>query len=211
MRNERGSTLIQVLLVILIFSVLGISLLGNVVGENKRVNKTDETIQKRNIARDGLTYFEAHFKNTVDGKNVIKFSDFLNEYDPENGGKLTPLGESNLLITAELVDLKLKETDKTNGEVVDFFKMKVVSQGMDPETNKLITEPLTGYYSVDFDVDFEKVKLELAKFSNGAKELDFSNSVLKLNLSDLTGLSLLGIQDLGLLSNTTVDLIKNPW
>ena len=65
MRSERGSTLLQVLLVLTIFTVIGLSLMTTVIGEGKRMDKTESNVQARTLAESGLTYFEADFANAV--------------------------------------------------------------------------------------------------------------------------------------------------
>ncbi|MFB9989151.1 hypothetical protein [Bacillus benzoevorans] len=173
MGNEKGSTLIQVLLVILIFSVLGISLLGNTVGENKRVNKTESDTHARNIARDGLTHFSTSFqryveKNSPDSLNLNSFNLFLTEYvnknDESNGIKITEI-----------------KIDDKNPNIV-----KVASLGSKGSSEKV----LNGFYELDFDIDFDRITADLKTFQSGALK-DFSNTLVGAKLGGLADLFVL--------------------
>lgn len=184
--NQNGSTLIQALLVILIFSILGVSLIGNVVGENKRVNKTDAKVQSRNLVRDGLTYFEADFKNRAKSKGYIDLYHFL--YVTSDGkpsysaGKVVKIEGEDIKIKAEIVPPSLKQSAAS-----DAFTIKVTSQIIDSE--KYEEDSLHAYYTVDFDVDFKTAAATLGDFSQ-ATELDVSKALINLKNLSLTKLGL---------------------
>jgi len=57
MKNERGSTLVLVLIVLLVFSVLGLSLVGNAMSERTRVHTTELDGQARVLAQSGFNLF----------------------------------------------------------------------------------------------------------------------------------------------------------
>ena len=186
MRNEKGSTLIQVLLVILIFSVLGISLIVNVVGENKRVNKTDDNVQSRNLVRDGLTYFEADFNKTVHANaGFIDIYKFLYVPDDEgqafSTGKVVKIDNEDILIKTEIVPPDFKQPAS------DAFIIKVTIQIIN--SKKYEEESLHGYYTVDFDVDFKTAAVTLGDLSN-AEELDVSKALVNLKNLSLNKLGL---------------------
>ena len=180
MRNEKGSTLIQVLLVILIFSVLGVSLLGNVVGENKRVNKTSSNVHEKNLARDGLTYFEKDFEN--DSPLTLKEIDtFFSKYD---GGKLIDSTEEDGII--------IKPEKPASTIIIDEKGMKqnilqVESKGQDiskdnGDSNK---KPLIGHYQLDFDVDFNKRIFPIALVDQSGVMVNFATNDSLLNTNAL--------------------------
>ena len=185
MRSQRGSTLIQVLLVILIFSILGISILSGVVGENKRVHKTDEQIQERNIARDGLTYFEADFKRYVkeNAATEIKLKNFLDLYA---GGVDIPLtngtGTLNLSARLDAPD----ELIVTSGETVNLTDKYTIEVTSLPEGSE---NPLYGYYRLDIDTP-----VKLLQFNGNAEKVDFSDKLLSLDLLGLLTVDLLTLQ-----------------
>lgn len=171
--SEKGSTLIQVLLVILIFSVIGISLLSNVVGENKRVNKTETDTHARNIARDGLVHFGTSFKkyvekNSPDSLNLNSFNLFTDEYLNANDAG------NGLMIT----EIKI---NSNNPNIVE-----VTSLGSKNASEKI----LNGYYELDFDIDFNSRTAPLKKFQSGTTK-DFSNKLLGASLGGLANLFVL--------------------
>lgn len=172
-RNERGSTLVQVLLVILVFTALGVSLLSSVVGENKRVNKTESDTHARNIARDGLTHFSTSFQKYVEkaspsSLNLNSFQLFANDYLSKNDG-------SNGLEVSKII------TDSKDPNIV-----KVTSLGSMDSSEKT----LTGYYALDFDFDFDAYTENLKTFQSGTLK-DFSNTLLGANLGGLANLFVL--------------------
>lgn len=173
LQNERGSTLVQVMLVILVFSVLGVSLLASIVGENKRVNKTESDTHARNIARDGLTHFSTSFQkyvkdNSPDSLNLNSFHLFANEYLSKNDG-------SNGIKISEII------LDSKNPNIV-----KVTSLGSKDASEKT----LKGYYALDFDFDFDTYTADLMTFQNGSLK-DFSNTLVGANLGGLANLFVL--------------------
>lgn len=190
MRNQKGSTLVQVLLVILIFSVLGLSLLANVVGENKRVNITESNVQTRNLARDGLTYFESAFEDYIDKNKPITFAELKGFFSDENypdQGWVTIIDEKS-----EKIEIKVHHPDilKNNPEGFEYVdedvkrnEVIVQSKGNDGTT---ITE-LTGHYKLDFEFDFNKPTVQFAQFEEGTKAVDFANGNL-LGLEIIAGL-----------------------
>ncbi|MBB6445859.1 type IV pilus modification PilV family protein [Bacillus benzoevorans] len=190
MRNEKGSTLIQVLLVILIFSVLGLSLMINVVGENKRVNITDSNVQTRNLARDGLIYFETSFKDYIDNNKPITLNElkglFSDAKYPEQGW-MTIRDEKN-----EKIQIKVSHPDiiKSNPDGIEYSDetakrnyITVYSKGDDGTT---VTE-LTGHYKLDFEFDVNTPTVLFAQFEEGTKAVDFAGGEL-LGLEIIAGL-----------------------
>ena len=62
LRDERGGSLIYVLLMILVFSILGMAIMAGTVSESKRTEMTESEMQAQHLALNGLTYFETAFK-----------------------------------------------------------------------------------------------------------------------------------------------------
>nr|WP_295971457.1 hypothetical protein [uncultured Bacillus sp.] len=193
MEGEKGSTLIQVLLVILIFSVIGMSLIGSVAGENKRVQKTDTEVQARNLARDGLSYFESDFKKYMANNEQIHIYTFLDSYKK---GKIISLGGSGskadkVKITADIViPEKIEVTSEDSGKMVNTFTVQVVSQGV----GKSATKALTGYYTMKFDINIDTPTLEIADFTNEGTAVDVTQmDIIGLDLW-LLDLSLINIK-----------------
>lgn len=190
MRNQKGSTLIQVLLVILIFSVLGLSLMVNVVGENKRVNLTNSNVQTRNLARDGLTYFENSFKDYIDRNKPITLNElkgfFSNAKYPDQGW-MTIKDEGN-----EKIQIKVNHPDivKRNPDGFQYgdeeIKRNYVTVYSKGEDGTSVTE-LIGYYKLDFDYDFDTPTANFAQFEEGTKAVDFAAGDL-LGLEIISGL-----------------------
>lgn len=185
-RNERGSSLIQVLLVILVFSVLGLALMGNVIGENKRTYKSESNMKARYLAESGLTYFEKDFKrfianetdlNTISIHNfkVHLQNNFLTKYPTSEGLTIgEPWSDSNQK------EIKVKvalEGDDT---------IKVTSIGRD----SLSTETLVGTYKISQIAEIEHPPFPTPNY-NG-KAIDFTKKdVLGLDLFSLIGLDLI--------------------
>lgn len=239
MTNQKGSTLIQVLLIILIFSVLGISLLTNVVGENKRVNQTDSHVQTRNLARDGLTYFETSFKDYVKKNKPITINElkgfFSSEKYPDQGWvTIKEKGNEKIQIKVSYPDIVKNNPDgfQYKDEKVKRNYITVYSKG---EDGKSVTD-LIGYYRMDFKYDIDTPTVQFAQFEEGTKAIDFAvGNLLGLEIiGGLVGLDALdfifwhgdegyypvpddGILDIDLLGNVlevnllglTLDLLKN--
>lgn len=204
MNNEKGATLVQVLLVILIFSILGISLISGVVGEKKRVVKTETSIHARNLARDGLTYFEVDFQRHVEKGNDIgeSIAEFLKKY--ESGLKVPVKGEGEaqeIMVSAKVLADEIKITEADGPTMVDTFQIEVTSQAI---IGGVSSDPLKGYYRLKF-----KRPMELLEFDANALALDFSKSLLKLDLLDLNVLkNLIDVSELPLVGPPLAILVQ---
>ncbi|NMD69136.1 hypothetical protein HHO41_02460 [Bacillus sp. DNRA2] len=186
--GDRGSSLIQVLLVILVFSVLGLALIANVIGENKRTNKTESNMQARYMAESGLTYFEKDFKRFIDNEtdlstiSIHNFKEhlqnhFLTKYTTSNGFTVgEPWSEEN----PEEINIKVA----LEGEDT----LKVTSQGRDSSS----TETLVGTYKIKQIADdpvfptpnYNGLAIDFTKKDAVGLEL---LSILGLDLIDPTG------------------------
>lgn len=231
--NEKGSSLIQVLLVILVFTVLGLALMGNVIGENKRTNKTESNMQARYLAESGLTYFEKDFKSfvTEESRNTTPVylnelnefnkyiaDNFLLKYQVTDGFVVgDPWSESNpegIIVKAEFIDKD--ENFIPNNQISAFdpneIKIKVTSSG---KVGNDEPEILVGYYKPGVNID--DYTAEIADFEADGKAIDFSEIKavgVDLNSEKLAGIitkpvfntvnSIIG--NLGLSENYLLDL-----
>jgi competence protein ComGC len=174
--DEKGSTLAVALLVILVFSVLGLALMGNVVSENKQVNATESNVQARYLAENGLTYFEADFNKYVTDTNfdLININRFLQNYK-----NLTSVGEASRPDETQIM-----------AETVDSRTIKVTSFGKSGSAVK----KLVGYYKLSFD--FDRLIPPLGEITG--KAIDFSKT-------SLANVDLLGLLNLNLVNTVGND------
>jgi Tfp pilus assembly protein PilX len=188
--NERGSTLVTVLLVLMVFSVLGVAVMSNVMNENKRVHATESNVQARYLAENGLTYFESSFKSFIDSKSykinsnqddVGDLSLYVTELYVNSFQTEKPVGDpsnpSETTVKAEMI--------KENGEDI----IKVISTG----TAGSFKKKLIGYYKPNIFVDIDGPTYDIANFSVGGKAIDFSQ---------------MGLASLSLLNLLKIDVIK---
>ncbi len=167
--NERGSTLVLVLIVVLVFSVLGLSVVGNAVGERKRVDVTEQDGQARVLAQSGISYFETQFEKFVETNSEVLNADYFLSF-------LDSFSEEPTALPLEGVDLSVKR---------DGFNLEVTSKG----TVESRTKSVTARYRIGFDID--KPTFEIADFTEGGTAANFADDkILGLNLG-LLGLGLL--------------------
>jgi hypothetical protein len=194
--NERGSSLVNVLLVIIVFSVLGFALMGNVLSENKRTNTTEANMQARYLAESGLTYFEADFrhfiknppKETIDFQGLPKdLNDFfLNKYLDD--GEVVQTEPEKITVMVEWVDksgIRITNFDKSYiKDKINDLRIKVTSIG----TIGSNTETLIAYYKPGIDID--KYTARFPDFTVDGLAVDFA----KKNALGLELLSLLNVE-----------------
>ncbi|AOV07590.1 hypothetical protein [Sporosarcina ureilytica] len=72
-KDERGSTLLIVLLLVAVFSILGIGLLSMNISASKQFNKKEEQVQARHLAEMGVLHYQAMISDMV---NDIKFKKY---------------------------------------------------------------------------------------------------------------------------------------
>lgn len=65
LRQEKGSTLVTVLLMIVVFTVIGLSLIGINVNNSKQVSKSGNDIQATNLAEMGTTHLKEVIFTTI--------------------------------------------------------------------------------------------------------------------------------------------------
>lgn len=175
--NERGATLEIVLLVILIFSILGIALMGSVVNENKQVNVTESDVQARYLAENGLIYFEQDFNNYIKNTDAVSLNigSFLNTYS-----NFKSVGEAG-----NPDETKVKAVMDNNNNIT------VTSIG----TADSITKTLVGHYKLSYDDIIKAPSFDMMKFdSSGTIAVDFSQTHLaKVGLLDLVNLNVLNL------------------
>lgn len=167
--NERGSTLILVLIVILVFMVLGVSLMGNAISERKRVDATEQDAKARVLAQTGITYFESQFTKFIENNPDLTSEQLFSFFDSYEA----TVDENSL----EGISLTVERND---------FDVEVLSEG----TSGSSVRTLTGHYRISFDID--KPSYEIADFTEeGTVATNFaSEKVLDLGLG-LLGLGLL--------------------
>ncbi len=209
--NQRGGTLVTVLLVILVFSVLGFALLSSVIGENKRTNTTESNMQARYLAESGQTYFVSDVKKFIDTKlesinpspdantSINDFLDYFQEMflntNKYSDGLIVgnPWSESNpeqIRVNAEFINgdptyEKILDNDPLytipNQVKIDYNEKKIKVTSVGKDDSN--EKELTGYYKLIFFVDFEGPKFELADFTNNGVAFDFAEtSLVDLNI-----------------------------
>ncbi len=200
--NQRGGALLQVLLVIIVFSVLGFALMGNVIGENKRTNTTESNMQTRYLAESGLTYFENDFKRfiatnlnsiTLTGFPVYLQTNFLEKIRNVNESYKTGItvdsDSDDINVKAELIDGDQIEKITSDGRVNAKEKIIKVTS-----TSKIGTsvETLIGYYQPTYSMDIDGPTYPFPHFESGDLAVDFANEeLLGVKLLNLLGLKLI--------------------
>lgn len=74
LRNERGSSLLIVLMVMTVFTMIGLSLLGSAVSGAKQVSSTNGSIQSTNLAEMGVNYVELEVSQVIKNKPTAALS-----------------------------------------------------------------------------------------------------------------------------------------
>ncbi|RFU71568.1 hypothetical protein D0469_00195 [Peribacillus saganii] len=67
-KNEKGITLVSVLLMITVFTIIGMTLLGLIITNTKQVEKTESEIRTLDIAEMGFKYYVTEFNEFYDRK-----------------------------------------------------------------------------------------------------------------------------------------------
>ena len=69
--NEHGSALLMVLLLVVVFTILGMGLLSMNISATKQFNKKGEQVQARHLAEMGVLHYKAEVKKMIENQNVI--------------------------------------------------------------------------------------------------------------------------------------------
>lgn len=181
LRNEKGGSLIYVLLIIIVFSVLGMALMASTVSESKRTEMTESEMQAQHLALNGLTYFETAFKGYINVKNAkaesIEIERFIEQYQD-----WTPLGPES---KPEEMQIKAKLSLKDENNI------EVWSKG----TVGNVEKSFKGYYKLNYELEAKPGNLiyDIPDFTDReATAINFSNSkVLGLGLGPILDLDLI--------------------
>lgn len=187
--NERGSTLMQVLLVITVFSVIGLAVLSSVVGESKRVEKTESNVQVRNLAADGLIYFEDQFKTIINQNKPLSWEVLKTKVEttPAFQGQPIPNVDGEVTLNVKLPN----RDDVKNKDIVE-----VISHGKNDSGED---EKIIGYYKLDFHHKTDAPRV-ISTFGPEGEMVNFqdgSGSILTTELLNLI--------DIGLVETTWFD------
>ncbi|MBO0601341.1 hypothetical protein I2483_06680 [Sporosarcina sp. E16_3] len=68
-KNERGGALVMVLLLVLVFTILGMGLLTMNISAAKQFNKKEEQVQARHFAEMGVLHYQAKVKEMIEEHN----------------------------------------------------------------------------------------------------------------------------------------------
>lgn len=130
--NQKGSTLPIALLVIFVFSILGLAIMGSVVNENKLVTVTETNVQERYLAESGLTYFVNDFNNYISktAPGDVNINTFLEKYKT-----FVPIDPNK----ANEINIKAERDKNDSGMII------VTSMGKVPSAKLL-----KGYYKLGF-------------------------------------------------------------
>ena len=185
--NQRGGTLVTVLLVILVFSVLGFALMGSVVGENKRTHTTESNMQARYLAESGLKYFEKDFNKS--------YRSLLKDFAEHNNTKTNNLTKEKLVnfnnnFLADFINDYQSPTEIESGNIEISAKieagMVVVTSTGKSGNSQLDIKTLVGHYLPSFLIDIDKIMYKIADFPPGGKAINFADvNVLGLGLFDI--------------------------
>ena len=69
--NEHGSALLMVLLLVLVFTILGMGLLSMNISATKQFNKKEEQVQARHLAEMGVLHYKAEINRKVEEHNNL--------------------------------------------------------------------------------------------------------------------------------------------
>ena len=71
--NERGSALLMVLMIVVIFTVLGLGLLSMNISASKQFSMKEEQVQARHLAEMGILHYKAEIDKAVKNYNAKDF------------------------------------------------------------------------------------------------------------------------------------------
>lgn len=118
-KNENGYALLMVLMLILLFTVLGMGLMATNMNSAKQFNTKEEQIKARHQAEMGVLHYKAQLINTVEeNKNEpeVSCSKFLNEVselsDDNKSGYLIKNEDIDCMLSNDVIELSIESTGK---------------------------------------------------------------------------------------------------
>lgn len=135
MKNERGGSLVIVLLVVLVFTIFGMGLLTMNISAAKQFNKKEEQVQARHLAEMGVLYYKASIKEAIKEYHKKEF-----EYVYINKNGVTTINQD-----ASLKKYYKQLCEATNGVSIDPYasslgRYSLVRQYPDCEPSEVLNE-----------------------------------------------------------------------
>jgi type II secretory pathway pseudopilin PulG len=137
LKNERGMTLVIVLLTITVFSVLGLAVMGASVNNVKQVKKAETDIQTVDAAEMGVQYYNTLLK------------DFFHEQIALKKNEIKTLIQNDYVNKVPLTDDKIEEYEKKLGEkLIQAFNSSPLFPAFGTALSKDIDVPTKTYFKI---------------------------------------------------------------
>ncbi|WP_419956022.1 type II secretion system protein [Neobacillus niacini] len=137
LKNERGMTLVIVLLTITVFSVLGLAVMGASVNNVKQVKKTESDIQTVDAAEMGVQYYNTLLKDFFHQQIALKKDEIKTLIQNDYANKIP--------LTAD----KIEEYEKKLGEkLIQAFNSSSAFPAFGSVLRKDIDVPTKSYFQI---------------------------------------------------------------
>ncbi|WP_045523454.1 type II secretion system protein [Neobacillus niacini] len=137
LKNERGMTLVIVLLTITVFSVLGLAVMSASVTNVKQVKKAETDIQTVDAAEMGVQYYNTLLK------------DFFHEQIALKKGEIKTLIQNDYVNKIPLTDEKIEEYEKKLGDkLIEAFNSSILFPAFGTALSKDIDVPSKTYFQI---------------------------------------------------------------
>lgn len=138
LKNERGMTLVIVLLTITVFTVLGMTVIGASLSNVKQVTKVEDDIQTIDIAEMGVQHYQA------------KLNDFFHEKIAAKKIEYKTLIENKFITEGAVTDNDIEQyEEQLAGELVEYFEESVEFAPTNNILLNTVDSATNSYYKID--------------------------------------------------------------
>jgi hypothetical protein len=171
-KTENGSSLLMVLLIVTIFSILGLSLIGINLNTSKQVARTGNDLRATNLAEMGVVHIKEEFHGIIKGHKIQTLSGLLNQllgiekhkiqvgnkqYYEFESGHPAPVYREGALIAIRYPFTSIGtsvDTEKTiSGDLVISLEFPLRQVGIDLISGKRIYKQVGGLFDLIFEDD----------------------------------------------------------
>lgn len=185
--NENGYALLMVILLVLLFTTLGMGLLAMNINASKQFNVKEDQVQARHLAEMGILHFQAELEEKVNSwgnKNIENICDNITGLSKQQSAELqnsywvTYSKDLNCLVEDEMITITVMSTgDVSKGQRKEELEAVFVIK------NKGLKTKEEGYIPIPTDFnDSIKIKNEDYVIQNGIYSQEEDSLYVKNNL-----------------------------
>lgn len=149
LKKENGIALVTVLLMITVFSILGLAVISLTISNTKQVTKTEQEMQAVDLAEMGVVYYKNAFITNTNEKlrSAIEAAiEAINQHNKANPKNMIDINPLNILAYLNI-------------QKNDYLPQVYVSQSIPVDENSIYSFEIKDHFAQEDDYSLKKIKI----------------------------------------------------